>query len=144
MNRKYEMMFILDVGDELKTKEQIKEILQNQNAIFLKEEDLGIKNLAYKIKKREKGFYYLVEVEFPASSFKEINTDIRLNESILKYLCLLIQEKKKSAKEIKKEKKKKKKISIEKSRDSNKSSEKIENDMKKKPVLVGQEKSSQV
>ncbi len=95
-------MFILDVFDEQKTKEEVKEILQRHEGVFIKEEELGIKKLAYLIKKRENGYYYLVEIELPSSSLKEINADIRLNEKILKYMVVLQNEKKKLSKAEKK------------------------------------------
>ncbi len=94
MNRKYEIMFILEVMEEAKTKEEVKSILTQHGGQVLKEEDFGFRNLAYKIKKREKGFYFLLEVELPPDKLKEINSDINLNEHILKYMCLIIDEKK--------------------------------------------------
>lgn len=87
LTRKYEMMFILEVGEESKIKDEIKEILKPFNPNIFKEEDFGLRTLAYPIKKREKGFYYLLNLELEANALAEINSEVRLNENILKYMC---------------------------------------------------------
>ncbi len=82
------------MSEEAKTKDEVKDILTQHGGQILKEEDFGFRTLAYKIQKREKGFYFLLEVDLPPDALKEINTDINLNEHILKYMCLIIDEKK--------------------------------------------------
>ncbi len=96
-------MFILDVFEEQKTKEDVKELLKKYGCNFLKEEEMGIKKLAYKIKKRENAFYYLAEVELDPSTLKDINNDVKLNEKVLKYMTTIIKDKKLSKKKKKKE-----------------------------------------
>ncbi len=80
--------------DHPQTKSQVMDLIKQHDCTIIKEEDLGIRNLAYTIKKKEKGFYFYVHVDFPAHAVKELNHDIRLNENILKYMCLILKEKK--------------------------------------------------
>ena len=104
LKRKYEMMFILEVMESANAKSQVNEILNQHGANILKEEDMGVKTLAYQIKKRDKGFYYLIQMELEPKVLKDINNDIRLNEHILKYMALIITEKKEKPKPEKKKK----------------------------------------
>jgi len=129
-------MFILDIADETKTKQEIKAILSEHGYNLLKEEDMGVKTLAYKIKKREKAFYYLLEVELPPRSLKEIDKEIRLNEKILKYMSIFLKERKGIPKH---ERKKKKPIK----ESSNNNAIDEPSDTVKEPVMVNSERSKE-
>lgn len=139
--KKYEFMFILDVFDEQQTKEEAKEILTRQNANILSEDAWGIRKLAYPIKKRENGYYYLLQVELLPASLKEINSDIRLNEKILKYMATNIKEKKKVEK---KSKTKAKKEEMEKQKQQEEQSKKAEKAPVDEKVDTPQEESANV
>lgn len=94
MTRQYEMMFILELGEEQETLQQLKTLL-TQDGKILKENNMGIRTLAYPIQKREKGYYHVFEMEMPASKIRSLEEDIRLNEKILRWMKLSLDYRKK-------------------------------------------------
>jgi small subunit ribosomal protein S6 len=52
----------------------------------------GLKNLAYKIRKNRKGHYTLFHIEAPSSAILELERNMGLNEDILRYLTIKLDE----------------------------------------------------
>jgi small subunit ribosomal protein S6 len=48
----------------------------------------GLKNLAYKIRKNRKGHYTLFHIESPSETIVELERNMGLNEDILRYLTI--------------------------------------------------------
>jgi len=48
----------------------------------------GLKNLAYKIRKNRKGHYTMFHIESPSETIVELERNMRLNEDILRYLTI--------------------------------------------------------
>jgi len=86
----YEVMFVLHPAeDQLQTiKESIQSIIAEHKGQITREEDLGVRDLAYKIKNQSKGFYYLIDMEMDAAEVKGFNRTVRLTEPILKHLLI--------------------------------------------------------
>jgi small subunit ribosomal protein S6 len=86
--RTYEFTVILRSDEEAaaKGKELVKQELVNANAAVLKEEDLGIRVLAYPIKKEEKGRYLYMEIEADPSVISVIEKNCLLMNPVLKFL----------------------------------------------------------
>jgi small subunit ribosomal protein S6 len=57
-----------------------------------KREYWGLKNLAYKINKNRKGHYVLLNLEAPADAIQELERQMRINEDILRYLTVRVDE----------------------------------------------------
>lgn len=57
-----------------------------------KQEYWGLKNLAYRIKKNRKGHYVLLNLDAPADAVHEMERQMRINEDILRYLTVRIDE----------------------------------------------------
>ena len=92
MKKRYEAVFVYD-----KQKAVFKSSIQKTRSIFsehgvdiAKEEDLGVKKLAYEIKKKKEGHYYLYHVKFNGSKLPAIEKDIYLNEDILRHLFVRV------------------------------------------------------
>jgi small subunit ribosomal protein S6 len=52
----------------------------------------GLKNLAYKIRKNRKGHYSLFHIESPSDTIVELERNMGLNEDILRYLTIKLDE----------------------------------------------------
>ena len=86
--RKYESVLIFNTEEG--NFEQGREFFKKQLAVFsaqvIKEEDMGERNLAYLVKKHDRGHYYLYEFESSPEKIKAIEKSIKLRPEILKVL----------------------------------------------------------
>ncbi len=57
-----------------------------------KTENWGLRTLAYKIKKNRKGHYVLMNIDAPSDAVLEMERQMRINEDILRYLTLRVDE----------------------------------------------------
>ena len=106
MNRIYEEMFIVrpDATDEVidPLLEIItKEVLSKEGTID-KVEKWGKRRLAYKLEKLDHGYFVLVQFSCPPSAVKEIERRLRVQDTVLKYLTVRIDERLKVAEKRKK------------------------------------------
>ena len=110
MNRIYEELFILrpDITDEEVTPviEQVRTLITNAGGTVDKEERWGVRKLAYRIEKRAEGFYVLIQFSAPAPTVKELERRLRVNDAVLKFLTVRIDEKLKWLEKRKKEREK--------------------------------------
>src|SRR3954451_10520545 len=110
MNRIYEELFILrpDITDEEigPVVDQLRTVVTNAGGTVDKEERWGVRKLAYKIEKRAEGFYVLLQITCPATTVKELERRLRVNDNILKYLTVRIDEKLKWLEKRRKEREK--------------------------------------
>ncbi|MBC7924766.1 MAG: 30S ribosomal protein S6 [Bryobacteraceae bacterium] len=97
MNRIYEELFILrpDITDEeiAPVVEQLRGIVTTAGGTIDKEERWGVRKLAYRIDKKSEGYYILLQMSCPASTIKEIERRLRVNDAVVKYLTVRIDEK---------------------------------------------------
>ena len=86
--RKYEAVFIFRPEEDLYSKglQLMKEGLKKAGAVISKEEDLGIRELAYPIKKENRGYYYCFSIEGNPESISGLDRTIRLTKEVLKHL----------------------------------------------------------
>src|SRR5262249_347101 len=52
----------------------------------------GLRNLSYRMKKNRKGHYVLMNIEAPAAAVAEMERTMRINEDILRYLTLRVEQ----------------------------------------------------
>lgn len=57
-----------------------------------KTEYWGLRNLAYRVKKNRKAHYSLLQVDAPAAAIHEVERQHRINEDILRYLTIKVDE----------------------------------------------------
>jgi small subunit ribosomal protein S6 len=90
----YEATFILRPEDEFLSagKEFLKELFTKENCKLLKEEDMGNRQLAYEIKKSDRGHYLFYELEADPQSIASLDKALKLRNEILKYLFLRKEE----------------------------------------------------
>ena len=106
MNRIYEEMFIVrpDATDEVidpLVEIITKEVLSKEGTID-KVEKWGKRRLAYKLEKLDHGFYVLVQFSCPPSAVKEIERRLRVQDAVLKFITVRIDERLKVAEKRKK------------------------------------------
>ena len=87
----YEVTFIVDPvlsGDEIKsTAKAYEDLLKDSGASIVNIDELGLKQLAYPIKKRTSGIYYVVEYNTPSGSFlPKMELSLKRDERILRFL----------------------------------------------------------
>ena len=95
--RIYEELFILDpkAADEQidSVVAQIEETVKGAGGAIDKVEKWGVRRLAYRVQKRDEGYYVLVQFSSGAKAVREIERRLRVDENVLKYLTVRIDEK---------------------------------------------------
>lgn len=68
------------------------EIITTGGGKVTKTEQWGLRNLAYRINKNKKGHYVLFNIDAPATAVAEMERNMRINEDILRYLTIKVDE----------------------------------------------------
>ena len=92
--KKYEAVLILNPNLSSKVedfKEEFNKLLTDNSFKITKLEDVGRRQLAYSINNHNKGHYLLMNLEGDPSKLIEIETKIKYNESIIRYLVLAVK-----------------------------------------------------
>lgn len=96
--RHYEVMFIVKptlTEEELAARlEFVKDLLVKNGAQIVTVVPMGARKLAYKIKKCERGVYYVIYYKAPPAMIAELNRILRITEDILRYLIVKYESKK--------------------------------------------------
>ena len=94
--RKYEVLFIVDPGaddDEVaKITEGFKQIITDQGGTITKAETLGRRQLAYEILHKKEGTFVDIELEGSGKEIAELERRMRVNDRILRYLTVRLDE----------------------------------------------------
>ena len=67
-------------------------VLEEGEGKVKKCENWGLRNLAYRIKKNRKGHYVLLNIDAPAPAVHEMERQMRLDEDVLRYLTVRVDE----------------------------------------------------
>ena len=102
MNR-YELIYIIDTGlEEAARKELIEKvsalITGNGGEIEKVDETWGKRRLAYAIDYKTEGWYVLVNFKAPAELPRELERNLQINENVLRYLVVKLEEKRSAVK----------------------------------------------
>jgi len=88
----YELTLILDgelsSEDQKKLTEKIKKIIEDVKGKVEKTNDWGKRELAYPIKKKKMGIYFLWEIKVAPQDLDKIDKKIKIEEGVLRYLIL--------------------------------------------------------
>ena len=96
--RKYEIMYILkaDLDEEARKaeNEKLAKIITDNGGTVTKtdETSLGLRDLAYPIKKETKGYYVVLKVTMDNVAFNEFNRLVRINGNVLRHLITVDHE----------------------------------------------------
>ncbi|WP_104712350.1 30S ribosomal protein S6 [Helicobacter cetorum] len=96
--RHYETMFVLKptlVEEEIKAKiDFYKEVILKHGGTIETNLDMGMRNLAYEIKKHKRGYYYVIYFKASPSMILELERLYRINEDVLRFIVIKYDSKK--------------------------------------------------
>ena len=72
--------------------DQLKALIEEQGGHIAKIEYWGLRNLTYRIKKNRKGHYSLLALDAPAPAVKEMERQLSINEDVLRFLTVKVEE----------------------------------------------------
>jgi small subunit ribosomal protein S6 len=72
--------------------QQYTQVIETFNGKVTKTELCGLRTLAYPIKKNKKGHYVLMNVAVSADGLKEVERQMKINENILRYLTVRVEQ----------------------------------------------------
>lgn len=72
--------------------EEITALIEEQGGKVVKNEYWGLRNLQYRIKKNRKGHYAHLGLEAPAPAVHELERRLRINEDVLRFLTVSVDE----------------------------------------------------
>ncbi len=92
--RQYELVAVFPSEEELfrQGKEAVAAELAKQGAAEVKETDMGDRQLAYAIKKRERGHYILFTMNLDPQKVTPAERIFKLNPNLLKYLFVKVED----------------------------------------------------
>lgn len=94
----YETMFILKptlVEEEIKARiDFFKEVITKNGGEIETCLDMGMRNLAYEIKKNKRGYYFVIYFKAEPSLILELERNYRINEEILRFIVIKYESKK--------------------------------------------------
>ena len=102
--RQYEVVFIVDptVDDEVaRLTEGFKQIVIDQGGVVTKAETLGKRQLAYEILHKKEGTFVLLEIEGSGHEIAELERRMRVNDRVLRYLTVRVDEDRRRAEKLK-------------------------------------------
>jgi small subunit ribosomal protein S6 len=103
--RTYEVVFIIDPDAEdaevMRLTESVQKIITDQGGSITKTEMMGKRQLAYEINHRRHGIYVLLEVEGSGAEIAELERRMRVNDRILRYMTIRVDEDRRRAEKLK-------------------------------------------
>ena len=103
--RVYEVVFIInpEAGDDevMRLSEGVQKIITGQGGSITKTEVIGRRQLAYEINHKKDGTYVLLEVEGSGAEIAELERRMRVNDQILRYMTIRVDEDRRRADKLK-------------------------------------------
>jgi small subunit ribosomal protein S6 len=103
--RQYEVVFIVDPAaddDEVnRLTDSLKQIATDQGGVVTKAESMGRRQLAYEILHKTEGSFMLLEIEGSGREIAELERRMRVNDRILRYLTVRVDEDRRRAEKFK-------------------------------------------
>jgi len=72
--------------------DELTNILTEGGGKVTKRESWGLRSLTYRVKKNRKGHYVLFNIDAPAAAVTEYERRMRINEDVLRYLTVRVEE----------------------------------------------------
>ena len=103
--RVYEVIFIVDpdTQEEEMTKltTNLSGVITDQGGTITRNEVLGRRQLAYRIGRKNEGVYVLFEVEGTGGEIAELERRMRVNDRIMRYMTVRVDEERQRAEKLK-------------------------------------------
>jgi small subunit ribosomal protein S6 len=98
-------MYIIDPetpGDRItKLNEAVGKLIEKEGGTIVRMDDGGLRNLAYPIQKKTEGHYILFEIEGSGQEIAELERRMRVNDMIMRYITVRVDEDRKKAEKMK-------------------------------------------
>ena len=111
-NRVYEVMYIItpDAADDDITKlnDTLQAIITDQGGSIVRMDDMGRRKMAYEINRKKEGYYVLFEIEGSGREIAELERRMRVNDLIMRYLTVRVDEERKTADKVRAKREKRK------------------------------------
>ncbi len=92
--KNYETVFILtpllNEAQVQETIEKFRQVLKENSADIIHEENWGLRKLAYPIQKKSTGFYILIEFQGPAEIVDQLEIAYRRDEKVVRFLTTVL------------------------------------------------------
>jgi small subunit ribosomal protein S6 len=103
--RQYEVVFIVDPAaddDEVtRLTDNLKQIATDKGGVVTKAESMGRRQLAYEILHKTEGNFVLMEIDGSGREIAELERRMRVNDQILRYLTVRVDEDRRRAEKFK-------------------------------------------
>ncbi len=103
--RTYEVIYIIDPGADdaevMRLTEAVQKIITDQGGSITKTEMMGKRQLAYEINHQRDGIYVLLEVDGSGAEIAELERRMRVNDRILRYMTIRVDENRRRADKLK-------------------------------------------
>ena len=103
--RSYEIVFIINPDAEdaevMRLTEAAQKIITDQGGSIVKTEMMGKRRLAYEINHQRDGVYVLLEVEGSGREIAEFERRMRVNDRVLRYMTVRVDEYRRRAQKLK-------------------------------------------
>ena len=94
-------MYIVDpetAADKIvELNENIGKLIEKEGGTIVRMDDIGMRTLAYPIKKRKDGYYVLFEVDGTGQEIMELERRMRVNDAIIRFVTVRVDEDRKKA-----------------------------------------------
>lgn len=103
-NRTYEVMYIVDPETAqdrvVKLNEAVGMLIEKEGGTVVRMDDIGVRTMAYPIEKKTEGYYVLFEIEGSGQEIAELERRMRVNDMIIRYMTVRVDEDRKKADKI--------------------------------------------
>jgi small subunit ribosomal protein S6 len=103
-NRTYEVMYIIDPetdGERVeKLNDAVGKLIEKEGGEIVRMDDIGIRELAYPIEKKQEGHYVLFEIKGSGQEIAELERRMRVNDMIMRYITVRVDEERKTAEKL--------------------------------------------
>ena len=93
---KYELVVVVNavIEDDARAAviEKAKDLITRFGGTISGVDEWGKKRLAYEIQKMKDGFYYFIKFEAETTAIAEIESQMRIMDNVLRYLCVKVEE----------------------------------------------------
>ncbi len=93
---KYELVVVANavIEDDARAAviEKAKDLITRFGGTISGVDEWGKKRLAYEIQKMNDGFYYFIKFETETTAIAEIESQMRIMDNVLRYLCVKVEE----------------------------------------------------
>jgi len=80
-----------------KLNDAVGKLIEKEGGSVVKVDNIGLKDLAYPIEKKQQGHYVLFEIEGTGQEIAELERRMRVNDMIMRYITVRVDEDRKKA-----------------------------------------------